>query len=212
MLSLYVPGASPLHRAPAGYKLAGLAVLLAGLGLWRSPWATGLGAALVVAGVLIAGFGPAPLWRQLRPVAWLLAVLAALQWLLVSGQAALVVAGSLLVSLAAAALVTATTRVAELLEAVVRAVRPLRRFGVDPERVGLTLALTLRAVPVVAVLAREVLQARAARGAQRSVRAFAVPLTIRTVRYADRLGEALVARGVDDPDPDGPADPPPPRR
>jgi biotin transport system permease protein len=54
-------------------------------------------------------------------------------------------------------------------------------------------------VPVLTGLAAEVRQARRARGAGRSVRAFAVPLVIRTVRYADRLGEALIARGVDDP-------------
>jgi biotin transport system permease protein len=69
---------------------------------------------------------------------------------------------------------------------------------VNPERVALVLALAVRSVPVVAGLARDVQEARLARGAGRSVRAFAVPLVIRTVRYADRLGEALAARGVDD--------------
>jgi biotin transport system permease protein len=47
-------------------------------------------------------------------------------------------------------------------------------------------------------LAAEVREARAARGAERSVRAFAVPLVIRALQHADRLGEALAARGVDD--------------
>ena len=64
--------------------------------------------------------------------------------------------------------------------------------------VSLLLALTLRSIPVVATLAVQVQEARKARGAERSVRAFAVPLVIRTIRYADRLGEALLARGVDD--------------
>ena len=60
------------------------------------------------------------------------------------------------------------------------------------------LALAVRSVPVLARLAGEVGQARRARGAERSVRALAVPLVLRTVRHADRLGEALAARGVDD--------------
>jgi biotin transport system permease protein len=38
------------------------------------------------------------------------------------------------------------------------------------------------------------------------VRALAVPLVIRTVRHADRLGEALAARGVDDDPDDAPDD------
>ena len=75
---------------------------------------------------------------------------------------------------------------------------PLRRVGVDAERIGLMLALAVRSIPVLVGLAEEVRQARAARGVQRSVRAFAVPFTIRALRHADRLGEALAARGVDD--------------
>ena len=76
--------------------------------------------------------------------------------------------------------------------------RPLRRAGVDPERVALVLALAVRTVPVLVGIGAEVQQARAARGAERSVRAFAVPFVIRSLRHADRLGEALEARGVDD--------------
>jgi biotin transport system permease protein len=33
---------------------------------------------------------------------------------------------------------------------------------------------------------------------ERSVRAYVTPVVIRTVGYAERLGDALVARGVDD--------------
>jgi biotin transport system permease protein len=99
---------------------------------------------------------------------------------------------------AAAAVVTLTTQTQDLLDAVVAAVRPFARLGLNPDRVALTLALAVRSVPVVAQLARDVQEARMARGAGRSVRAFAVPLVIRTVRHADRLGEALAARGVDD--------------
>jgi biotin transport system permease protein len=53
-------------------------------------------------------------------------------------------------------------------------------------------------VPVVAALAVEVRDAQRARGLTTSLRAFAVPLIIRALRHADALGEALVARGVDD--------------
>ena len=81
---------------------------------------------------------------------------------------------------------------------VVRTCRPLRRVGVEPERVGLLLALGIRSVPVVVGLAQEVREAQLARGLATSPTAFAVPLVVRSLRHADRLGEALVARGVDD--------------
>ena len=64
----------------------------------------------------------------------------------------------------------------------VPASRPLRRFGVDPERVGLVLALAIRTVPVMTELARQVQEARIARGLSRSPRALAVPLVIRAER------------------------------
>jgi biotin transport system permease protein len=94
--------------------------------------------------------------------------------------------------------VTLTTRTTDLVDTVVRAVRPLRRVGVEPERVGLLLALAIRSVPVVAAIAGEVRDAQRARGLSTDPRAYAVPLIIRSLRHADALGEALVARGVDD--------------
>jgi biotin transport system permease protein len=97
-----------------------------------------------------------------------------------------------------AALVTLTTRTTAMVDAIVTACRPLRRLGVDAERVGLMLALGVRSVPVVVGLAEEVREAQLARGLGASPRAFAVPLIVRSLRHADALGEALVARGVED--------------
>jgi biotin transport system permease protein len=97
-----------------------------------------------------------------------------------------------------AGLVTLTTRTTELVDVVVRICRPLRLVGVDPQRVGLLLALSIRTVPVVMALAEEVRDAQWARGLSASPRAFAVPLLVRSLRHADALGEALVARGADD--------------
>jgi len=198
MLGLYVPGNSLVHRAPAGLKLALLAVGLLALGLW--PSAAGLLAALAVLVLLtaVSRVGARAVLGQLRPVLPVLALIGLVQLWLSGWRSAGTVTGTLAAGVAAAGLVTLTTRTQDLLDAVVRATGPLRVVGVDPERLALLLALTVRSIPVVAELAAEVRQARVARGAQRSVRAFAVPLLIRTVRHADRLGEALAARGVDD--------------
>jgi biotin transport system permease protein len=40
--------------------------------------------------------------------------------------------------------------------------------------------------------------AQVARGATASPTAFVVPLVVRSLRHADRLADALVARGIDD--------------
>jgi biotin transport system permease protein len=197
-LGAYRPGRSPVHRAPASWKLAGLGLGLGTLA-WLHSWPA-LAAALAVLAVTtaVSGVGARALARQVRPVLWFAAFAAVLQVWLEGVLPAAVAVGSLLVGVAAAGLVTLTTRTQELLDAFVALLRPLRRAGVDPDRVGLVLALTIRSVPVIAALAEEVRDATRARGVERSPRAFAVPLLIRTLRHADRLGEALAARGVDD--------------
>jgi biotin transport system permease protein len=199
VLGFYIPGTSPLHRASAGLKLAVLAVGLLLLGWWRTPAGVAIGVLAVLALAALSGVGLRAIGGQLRPVLWFAVAVGALQVWLEGPVTALVVVGALLVAVALAGLVTLTTRTEALLDAVVSVLRPVRRFGVDPERVALVLALAVRAVPVMADLARDVQQARAARGAERSVRAFVVPFVIRSVRFADLLGEALAARGVGDP-------------
>jgi biotin transport system permease protein len=198
VIGLYVPGTSVLHRLRPGVKLGALALALLGLGFLRTPQVVVAGLVLVAALTVTAGVGVRTVAVQLRPVVPALLVVGALQVWLAGPRSALVVVGSIAVAVAAAGLVTLTTRTTDLLDALVSALRPARRVGVDPERVALVLALAVRAVPVLAGLAHEVREARAARGAERSLRAFAVPFVVRSLRYADRLGEALAARGVDD--------------
>jgi biotin transport system permease protein len=191
-------GSSLVHRTRPGVKLGLLAAWMVVVFALRTPLVVVTAAAVMLALSAVARVPPRVLGRQLRPVVLFAVTVGALQTWASGPIAGLTVAGSLVVAVAAAALVTLTTATQDLLDAIVTGIRPLRRFGVDPERVALTLALAVTSIPVVARLAAEVRQARMARGAERSVRAFAVPLVIRTVRHADRLGEALAARGVDD--------------
>ena len=201
-LGLYQPGASVLHRLPAGAKLLVLLVL-AGLSfLLREPWQGGLAVLGALVLYPVAGLGPRLVWTQLRPLLVVLLVLGAFHALVNGVERALLVTSVVLALVLLAGLVTLTTRTSELVDTVTRATGPLRRplgrVGLDPERIGLLVALSIRAVPVVAGLATEVRDAQRARGLDTDVRAFAVPLIIRSLRHADRVAEALVARGVED--------------
>jgi len=198
-LGLFRPGTSPLPRLPAAVKLAALVLLgIASVWLQREWWL--VVAAFVLVGVAygIAGYGPFLMLRQVRPMAWLLVFTAAMNWWTAGWERAIAVTVMIAVLVCAAALVTLTTPTTSLIDVVVRAAAPLRRFGVDAERLGLILLLGIRCVPVVAGLAREVREAQIARGATNSLRAFAVPLLVRALRDADSIGEALMARGLDD--------------
>lgn len=198
MIGLYRAGTSPLHRAPAGLKLLVLLLSTTALVVVRTPSALAVAALAVATAYAAAAIPPRVAWRQLRPLRWFILLLAPLQWWSGGWRAVVVAVGTLIVTVLAAALVTLTTRVSALLDVIERAAQPLRRFGVDPERIALVLALTIRAVPVLAATFDDVRDARRARGLERSPRALLVPLVIHTMRHADRLGEALVARGVDD--------------
>ena len=197
-LGVYSPGSSVLHRIPAGAKL--LTMVAAGVGsvFLDTVWQVTAAILVVLAGYLLARIPLLTALRQVRPLLWL-AVFVAGFHLLVSGwERAYVGVGVIAALVLLAALVTLTTRTTAMVDAVVAVCRPLRRVGVDPERVGLLLALAIRSVPVVVGLAEEVRDAQRARGLTASPRAFAVPLIVRSLRHADALGDALVARGVDD--------------
>lgn len=197
-LGLYVPGGSPLHRMRAGAKL--LLMLLAGAGsiLLDRPWQVALAVVLALGGYLVAGLPLSLALRQVRPLLWVVGVVALFHLVVNGWESAVVFAGVIVLLVLLASLVTLTTRTTDLVDAVVHGLRPLRRLGVHPERVGLLMALGIRSVPVVVGLAEEVRDAQRARGLSTSARAFAVPLIVRSLRHADALGDALVARGVDD--------------
>lgn len=190
--------ASWLHRIGAGTKLAGLAGLVAGIVLLPSPEAIGLAAVATLGLYWSAGIGPLGAWRQVQPLRWIMIVLLTFQTVTAGWETGVLVVGKLVITVALAGLLTLTTPMTELLDVVERLLRPLRLVGGSPERSALVLALAIRAVPVVAGFAAQVRDAQRARGLHASIRAYAVPLVVRSLQHADQLGEALVARGFDD--------------
>lgn len=198
-LGLYHPGRSLLHRAPAGLKLAALVVAIVALTLVvRRPWQLAPAVAAVALLFAAARLPARIVAAQLRPLVPMLVAIGAFQWIFTGWQRALVVCGVLALSMALAALVTLTTRVTAMLDVTVRALGPLRRVGVNPDRVGLVLAMAIRCIPLITELVRSVTEARKARGLGFSLRALAVPVVVGALRSADAMGDALAARGVDD--------------
>lgn len=197
-LGLFVPRDSPLHRMRAGAKLLLMLVAGAGSALLDRPWQVAIVLLVVLGLYLLARISLRLAVRQVRPLVWILGFVALFHLLASGWERALVFTGVVVTLVLLAALVTLTTRTTDMVEAIVFSLRPLRSLGVDPGRIGLLLALGIRSIPVVVGLAEEVRDAQRARGLTASPRAFAVPLIVRSLRHADALGDALVARGVDD--------------
>jgi biotin transport system permease protein len=187
-----------VHRAPVWLRLGALTALAVALVVLRGP---GTAAALLLATVALAVLARLP-WRStLRGLAGVLVTAAALfayQTWQRGWAVGAEVSADLVTMVLAATVVTATTPTDVLLDLLTRAVRPLRRLGVDPEAFGLAVALMLRTIPALGDLFGEVRDAARARGLERSPRAQLVPFAIRTVARARLTGEALTARGVGD--------------
>ena len=202
-LSLYVPGTSLVHRSPAGLELLALAGLSALL--FAVPTVPVTAGAL--AGVLLLGLGVARLpgalvVRQVRAVLVWLVALAVVTAVVGGLTSAVLVTLRLLALVLAAAVVTATCRVSELVAVVERLCAPLSLVGVRPARIGLLVALTLRFIPLVAERADRVREAQAARGGSArglgGLVRLTVPLLVQVLQLAHTTAEALDARGADD--------------
>ncbi|TYB62300.1 energy-coupling factor transporter transmembrane protein EcfT [Nonomuraea sp. PA05] len=194
----YVPGSSVLHRLPAGAKLAALAAACTTLVLLRTPAALAVAAVVTAALYALSRVGVAAAWAQVRPVRWFAVALFGMQLVFAGLDGAISTTLRVVLAVALAGLVTLTTRTADMMRALEWCLSPVRFVGLDPFRLSLLLSLTVRSVPVVAGLAARVREAQRARGVERSLRAFAVPLVVSSLRHADALGEALSARGLDD--------------
>lgn len=197
-VGLYRPGDTVLHRLPVGAKLLGLAVISVSIVVLRGPLLAVGFLALAVVLALVGRLDLAATARALRAVLVIAIVVALLQWWLFTLPRAV---ESLLdlISLALVALtLTVTTPTTEILDAVVRWIHPLRRVGLDPERVALTISMAIQALPGTLTLAQETRDAARARGLDRSPRAYLTPFVIRVVARAHETGDALKARGLGD--------------
>jgi biotin transport system permease protein len=188
-LMTYAPGTSIIHRLPAGAKVLTLAVVSIATVVLDRPWLTAGALALAATATVLARLPRRLLVKQWKAYLVVVVLLGGYQWLTDGLATAFHVAGGLAALLALAGVISSTTRTTELLELAVRC---------STERVGITLALGIRSVAVVYDLARDVRAAQLARGLGFSLRAFAVPLVVRSLRQADGLAEALIARGFDD--------------
>lgn len=195
-LGVYIPGTTLLHRMGAALKFVLLvAFIVLVTALPSQPWHAIAALAFVLVLYAWARIPTAVAWRQLLPLLPVLVFLGAFMvWQNGVAAAATLLIG-LLATIAAANLLTLTTPVEELLAALDRALAPFGRTG---ELISLTIALTIRLIPLTLATANEVLDARKARGAGFSVTAFGIPLVIRSVRRAKMMGEALMARGAVD--------------
>lgn len=188
-------------RMNAGVKLLLLSVALTLVMLTPSlDWLGFAGAIVATVTVFSVATGRASfaeLLTSIRPITLMLVVTALINLLFLGWQSSILLTGRIWLAVILATLFTLTTRTIELLDTLVGWLKPL--IG-EPraDQVGLAVALTIRSIPRLNDIVREVSEARKARGLERSPRALLIPAIVRTVITANELGDALHARGFSD--------------
>ena len=152
LFSLYRPGTSLFHRMGVGGKYLVLLVLTMPALVLGSPVASVLSLAVAMALLASCRIGLRTAWGLPGALWVLIAVMAAYQLILGRADLAVVVSVNLVTAVFASRLLTATTPGPVLIDALVTFLGPFRRIGVNPDAVGLAIAVMLRSVPVLSLI------------------------------------------------------------
>ncbi len=196
LFGLYVPGTSLMHRLGPGVKYLLLLALTIPVVVISQPIPSLV--ALLLSAALLASCGLRP--RLAWHLGWGFVIVAALlaAYQLFAGRVdlAIAVTANLTTAVFASRLLIMTTPGPVLIDGLVRACRPLRMVKIDPEYIGLAVAIMLRSVPVLVDGFAEVRKAARARGREHSLFALVTPVVVRAVGHAQSTGAALAARGL----------------
>ncbi len=198
IVGLYVPGNSFIHTQRPGLKLFILFGL--GIGLVTVQSLTLLAAlSFTVATLYIrfAALGFNRLWQSTRPLVLWLVLIGVAQIIVADTESAMRIVLRLLTLVWAATLVTHTARLTEMTECLVFMCGAVRPLGFSSSRMAFMIALTVRLIPALSDVVKEVRDAQRARGLERSIFATIVPVLIRIFQQADVMSDALMARGYD---------------
>jgi biotin transport system permease protein len=188
---------TPLHRWPAGAKLALIALLGVALGQTANPLILAAALALIWAAYLPLGLpeaARAP--RRLWPLWPFLLVIGGWHSFRGTPELGLVLCLRMLTMFAAATLLLLTTRFDALLAAFSSLLRPFAPLGLPVARIALALAMTVRFIPVLAQRAGDLALAWRARSPRKPRHRLLAPLALAALDEADHAAEALRARSA----------------
>ncbi|MEO6299271.1 MAG: energy-coupling factor transporter transmembrane protein EcfT [Paracoccaceae bacterium] len=196
MLTLTSPIQTWAHRIPASVKMAALCLWTALLFHLGTPIPLVSAAATIAALTLSGGMQFAKTSAQMLRPLWPFAVIVAL-WQLWQHdpQTGVIIILRMVTAVAAANFVTATTRLGDMIDVITTLARPLPIVGLKPRLFGLAIALTIRFIPVMLLNLAAIRESWRARSPRRPGWRTFTPMILATLDDADRVAEALRARG-----------------
>lgn len=194
MGSLYSEQSTWLHAWPAGLKLACMAVLGTLLFLVQSPWP--LAATACACALLWASLGAATRVARRLMASVLIAALLVAAFHLWMGRPEVAAMSALRLACASTlgVALTVTTRPTDLLQVLDTLLAPLARWGVQPQRVSLQLALMLRFTEHFFTQWKKLDDAHRLRTGRAGGLRLIAPLTVQMLQAARRVADAIDAR------------------
>ncbi|WP_321338869.1 energy-coupling factor transporter transmembrane component T [uncultured Cohaesibacter sp.] len=196
MLSLTVEQRSWMHRLPVWLKL--LLLCLFTLVLWPlEDWRLLLASCLPVAVLYFsAGRSFAKLGAQrLKPVVYLVAIIFIYQIVTGRIEEGLAICLKIIATVSLANLVTMTSRLDDMMAVIETLAKPFYALGLPPRALGFAMGLVIRFTPLFLQRGIQLNHAWRARSPRRTSPRLLVPLALSAIDDADRVAEALKARG-----------------
>lgn len=194
VFGIYQPGTGWLFRTSAGWKYVMLLAITLPPLISTTWWVTLTALAVVLAVLRSSGIT----LRRALAIGWVLwmvlGVLTGYHLISLNPLGAIVHPGNILTAVLAARILTLTTPVPVLIDALVTGLRVVP--GVKEEKVALAVALMLRSIPYLVGSIDDARMAARARGLDRNPALLLTPVLLGAVAYAERTGEALTARGI----------------
>lgn len=195
MLTLTSPLKTWLHPVPAAAKLCLLAAFTVVLFLLEDPFSLALCGLAVLALSVSAGMAfTLHGLRMLRPLWPFLAVVGIWHLWTEDISAGLAIMLRMVAAVAAANLVTMTTRLSDMISVVEGLARPLSPI-LPPRRLALAIAMVIRFVPVLSEKAERIHDALRARSAKRAGWRAIPAISLAALDDAEHVADALRARG-----------------
>jgi biotin transport system permease protein len=197
MIGGYATRRAWLHRVPAGGKL--ITLMAGSLALLSVNDLRVLLVVLTLIGAVYVQFGRDG-WlrlRSLRPLVLLLAIVGAFQAYATNWEDGVALVMRLLAMILLADLVTMTTTMSALMDAMAPVLRAVCPRSVNHRKISLAIALVLRFVPVLLARWQARQEAWQARTNRRVPPRLVAAFVAETLQLADHVAEALDARGFD---------------
>lgn len=184
-----------LHTMPARVKLVGLACITVSA-FWIEDYRV-LAAGFGLTVLAYVALGRAARARLKGLVAFIpfLVVIGLFQYWSIGAEAAASVLLRLCLMILLADMVSMTTNMLDMMDAIEPVLKPLSAFGLSPLRIAVALSLVMRFVPVLMTDWTRRNEAWRARTGRRASLKMLPSFLASTVSTADRIAEALDARG-----------------